>query len=252
MFICPVCSNQKWAEVYKIKEWNIAKCTVCGFARIVPFPAQESRPEFYSFKNVTSRNIKSFSPAQKFSRAMKHLSQKITNRDKAGIFLHKLSSYLSAGAKVLDIGCGDGSFIKQAKEKFDCYGIEISEYLAALARKEKLNVMVGNFLFTDFANEKYDGITLISLLEHLDDPEKAMKKCFDLLNNGGYLLIKTVNYGCLNRIIKRENWSGFRPPDHVIYFTPLNLKLLLLKIGFTKIRISSWPFNDNMYCDARK
>lgn len=183
---------------------------------------------------------------------MKRFFNKLMSRDKSGIFLRKFFLYLSPGAKILDIGCGDGSFIKQAKEKFDCMGLEISEYLASLARKNGLNIIVGNFLLTDFANEKYDGITLISLLEHLGDPEVAMKKCFSLLNKGGVLLIKTVNYGCLNRRIKRGNWTGFRPPDHIIYFTPPSLKRLLRKIGFTKIKISSWAFNDNMYCDAWK
>jgi 2-polyprenyl-3-methyl-5-hydroxy-6-metoxy-1,4-benzoquinol methylase len=151
------------------------------------------------------------------------------------------------------VGCGDGSFLRLAKKQFACTGIEISEYLAALARKQDdIKVMVGNFLATDFANEKYGGITLISLLEHLDDPMQAIKKCFDLMDNGGVLLMKTVNYGCLNRRIKREGWTGFRPPDHIIYFNPSNLKRLLSKIGFTKIKISAWAFNDNMYCDAWK
>lgn len=252
MLICPVCGNNKWSEVYKIKEWTIGECTVCGFARIDPLPTLASRPEFYSQETVINRNTKKLTSTQKLSRAMKRFFKKLMSRDKSGIFLHKLFLYLSPDAKILDIGCGDGSFIKQAKERFDCAGLEISEYLASLARKSGLNIIVGNFLLTEFANEKYDGITLISLLEHLDDPEVAMKKCFSLLNKGGVLLIKTVNYGCLNRIIKRGNWSGFRPPDHIVYFTPSSLKRLLKRIGFTKIKISSWAFSDNMYCDAWK
>jgi glycosyltransferase involved in cell wall biosynthesis/2-polyprenyl-3-methyl-5-hydroxy-6-metoxy-1,4-benzoquinol methylase len=252
MLICPVCSNNEWSEAYRIKEWTIGECTVCGFARIDPLPALASRPEEYSQEKVINRNTKKLTPTQKLSRKMKQFFNKLTNRDKGRIFLKKLFLYLSPGARVLDIGCGDGSLIKQAKERFNCTGLEISGYLASLAKKSGLNIIVGNFLLTDFANEKYDGITSISLLEHLDDPELAMKKCFSLLNKGGVLLIKTVNYGCLNRVIKRGNWTGFRPPDHIVYFTPLSLKRLLKKIGFAKIKIYSWSFNDNMYCDAWK
>ena len=184
---------------------------------------------------------------------MKRLFSRATKRNKSEIFYNKLSHYLSPGAKVLDIGCGDGSFLKLAKKQFTCAGIEISEYLAALARKQgDIQVMVGNFLTTGFTSEKYDAITLISLLEHLDNPIQGIKKCFDLLSNGGVLLMKTVNYSCLNRRIKKEGWTGFRPPDHIIYFTPSNLKRFLKKIGFSKIRISAWAFSDNMYCDAWK
>jgi predicted SAM-dependent methyltransferase len=102
----------------------------------------------------------------------------------------------------------------------------------------------------EFKSEEYDGVTLISLLEHLDDPLQAVKKCFEFLRPGGVLLLKTVNYNCLNRRAKKAGWTGFRPPDHVVYFNPYNLRLLLKKAGFKKINISAMPFNDNMYCEA--
>jgi len=162
-----------------------------------------------------------------------------------------MSKHLPRGAKVLDIGCGDGSFISGAKDSFLCTGIEISDYLASLARgRSGIKVITGNFLNMEFKNEEYDGVTLISLLEHLDDPLHAMKKCFGFLRQGGLLLIKTVNYDCFNRKIIGSLWTGFRPPDHVVYFSPSNLKLLLEKVGFKKIKISSMPFSDNMYCEA--
>ncbi len=184
---------------------------------------------------------------------MKSLSRKVMKRDKSRMFYDKLCRYLPPRSKILDIGCGDGSFLKMAKKQFICSGIEISEYLAALAKEDDgIKIIAGNFLITDFGGQKYDGITLISLLEHLGDPARALKRCFDLMNDGGLLLTKTVNYGCLNRIVKKENWTGFRPPDHVVYFSPSNIKRLLKKIGFTKIKISAWAFNDNMYCDAWK
>jgi len=253
MLTCPVCGNTEWTAVYKIGQWDIGECIVCGFARINPLPARESRPEHYSEERIIKRNVKKKTPLQRFSRAMKRLSNRAIKRNKSEIFYNKFLHYLPPRSKVLDVGCGDGSFLRLAKKQFACTGIEISEYLAALARKQDdIKVMVGNFLATDFANEKYGGITLISLLEHLDDPMQAIKKCFDLMDNGGVLLMKTVNYGCLNRRIKREGWTGFRPPDHIIYFNPSNLKRLLSKIGFTKIKISAWAFNDNMYCDAWK
>jgi len=253
MLICPVCQNTKWKAAYKIKQYDIEECAVCGFARIDPLPAEESRPEFYSKEEVIDRNTKKHTPLQRFSRTMKSFSRKVTKYDKSRMFYDKLRRYLPPRSKILDIGCGDGSFLKMAKKQFICSGIDISEYFAALAKEDDaIKVITGNFLLTDFGGQKYDGITLISLLEHLDDPARALKKCFDLMNDGGILLAKTVNYGCLNRIVKKGNWTGFRPPDHVVYFNPSNIKSLLKKAGFTKIKISAWPFNDNMYCDAWK
>lgn len=252
MVICPVCNNDKWRQIYYINGYFIERCSNCGFCCINPLPESTSRSEFYSEKNIVGNRAKVLTGSQKFSRKMKSFFKTISKRDKGKIFLDKLLSYKHPGARILDIGCGDGSFLKQASDKFDCTGIEVSEYLAKLGRSKGLNILTGNFQSADFGNAKYDGITLISLLEHLDDPEGAMRKCFNLLNKGGVLLIKTVNYGCINRAIKGKEWTGFRPPDHIVYFNPANLKLLLRKVGFSKIKVASWPFNDNMYCDAWK
>jgi 2-polyprenyl-3-methyl-5-hydroxy-6-metoxy-1,4-benzoquinol methylase len=250
---CPVCEGQRWREVFKINRWTIEECASCGFAKIDPMPAQEGRQEFYSEETIVKRKPKQLSFFQKLSRVFKRASNKALRRGKGEIFYNKLSGYLLPGAKILDVGCGDGSFLAYASKRFVCSGIEISRYLADLAKKkEGLAIKTGNFLEADFGGEKFDGITLISLLEHLSDPLRTLQKCSDLLNDKGLLLLKTVNYACANRKIKKENWTGLRPPDHVVYFGPANLKLLLMKAGFKKIKVSSWTFNDNMYCVAWK
>jgi 2-polyprenyl-3-methyl-5-hydroxy-6-metoxy-1,4-benzoquinol methylase len=253
MIDCPVCHHGKWSEIYKINLWAIKECAECGFARIDPMPVQESRPAFFTNENIVKRAVKKHTWPQKFSRFMKRASNKVLRRGKSEIFYKALSAHLLPGSKILDIGCGDGSFLALAGKKFICSGIEISDHLAGLAKaREGLMIKTGNFLEADFAGEKYDGITLISLLEHLTDPLRALQKCYDLLSERGMLLIKTVNYECGNRRIKKGNWTGFRPPDHAVYFSPSNLKRILKSIGFKEIKTSSWIFNDNMYCLALK
>lgn len=250
--ICPVCGNSGWREAYAVCQWNIYECLFCRFAAIIPAPEMAKREEFYNEEAVVGRNTKKLSLSRCFSRCMKQAGKSMFGRNKSGIFYEKLKRYIPAGSKVLDVGCGDGSFISLANQKYACAGIEISEYLSDGARKRGLEVMTGDFMAMDFGTEKYDGITFVSLLEHLVDPMKAVRKCFGLLNNNGVLLIKTVNYSCLNRRIKRQRWTGLRPPDHVVYFSPSNLRTLLQKAGFSRITISAYPFNDSMYCDAVK
>jgi len=250
---CPVCENKNWDKVYHIGAWDIEECKTCGFAKINPMPSRDNRKLCYSEEEVVTRNTKKKSFSRNISRAMKRFFGKVTKRNKSEIFYNKLRKHLPPKSKILDIGCGDGSFLQLAKNQFNCAGIEISEYLASLAgRIDGVDIRSGNFLSTDFGGETYDAITLISLLEHLDDPLDALRKCFSLLNKNGILLLKTVNYGCLNRKIKKEKWTGLRPPDHVVYFTPHSLSRILEKVGFSKIKVKAWPFNDNMYCDAVK
>lgn len=250
---CPACENSQWVGVYKIDPWSIRACSVCGLARIDPLPVNSERPELYSRTEVVRRDAKKRGWSRMFFNRLKHFYKTITKRDKNEIFYKKFSRYLSRGSKILDIGCGDGRFLRRAKSHFKCSGVEISEYLAGLARTQgDIKVAVGDFLEVDLDNEKYDGISLISLIEHLNDPKAAVRKCFSHLNDGGVLLLKTVNYGCLNRKFKRQKWTGFRPPDHIYYFTPENLQRLLASIGFRRVKISASPLNDNFYCDAWK
>lgn len=251
MLNCPVCNSARWTKRYRISDWDIQECDSCGFAKIDPMPASETRAECYSEEKVVKRNIKQKTLSHNLFGLMKRFFSRITGRNKGDIFYNKLRKHISDGSRILDIGCGDGSFLKLAKKDFACTGIEISEHLASLAKKDpEIKVITGNFVSADFSKEKYYGITMISLLEHLDDPAQALKICFELLNTGGVLLLKTVNYACLNRSIKKGRWTGFRPPDHMVYFSPANLRNILKKAGFRKIKIHSLPFSDNMYCEA--
>lgn len=249
--ICPVCGSAEWRTVYKIRQWDVRECQSCRFARVIPIPEPAKRHELYSEEAVVKRDTKKLTLAQRLSRTLKRASGKILKRDKNGIFYDKLCRKVARGAKVLDVGCGGGSFLLLARQRFTCVGIEISEYLAAAAMKNSgIKVITGDFHAADFGGEKYDAITLISLLEHFVDPAGVIRKCHSLLNDKGILLIKTVNYGCINRKIRGAEWTGFRPPDHVVYFSPKNLKALLMKAGFSQAGILAYPFSDNMYCDA--
>jgi 2-polyprenyl-3-methyl-5-hydroxy-6-metoxy-1,4-benzoquinol methylase len=251
MLICPVCGSAEWGIRYKIGEWDIGECSSCGFARIDPLPLKEARAEQYSEGIVCERNIRKRSVLRNLAKNVKYFFRNLTSRDKSGIFYTKLCKCLSPKARILDIGCGDGTFLDLAKKRFVCTGIELSDFLVSHARKkENIEIIEGDFQEADFKGNRYDGLTMIALLEHLDKPSEAAKKCFDLLNKNGILFLKTVNYGSFNRIIAKTGWAGFRPPDHIVYFNPSNLRLLLSKVGFSKIKIHSLPFSDNMYCEA--
>ena len=251
MLICPVCGSKKWIARYKIGNWDIGECSYCGFARIDPLPLQDTRAEQYCEGMVCERNIRKRSILRSLAKNVKYFFRELTSRDKSSIFYAKLRKNLPSKARILDIGCGDGTFLDLAKKRFVCTGVEISDYLVSHARKkENMKIIESGFQEADFKGDRYDGITMISLLEHLDKPLETVKKCLDLLNKNGILFLKTVNYSSLNRIIAGTDWAGFRPPDHIVYFNPSNLRLLLSKAGFRKIKIHSLPFSDNMYCEA--
>ena len=81
-----------------------------------------------------------------------------------------------AGKQVLDIGCGHGvNCIELNKRGFKCIGIEINEQYVQEAQKyidayhmraEKL----------DFPDKSFDTTLMLEVLEHLEDPYKALEE----------------------------------------------------------------------------
>jgi len=45
--------------------------------------------------------------------------------------------------------------------------------------------------------------------------------------------VRVPNFASLNRRVIGKKWCGFRYPDHVNYFTPVSLRALVAKAGFT-------------------
>ncbi|MEM7540649.1 MAG: class I SAM-dependent methyltransferase, partial [Pseudomonadota bacterium] len=211
-------------------------CADCGFARIEPFPNREDRAKFYSQGSITERKIKKKrGPAKQAAALIRHHLRRISGRKKGTLFLRDLRNHVPSGSKLLDIGCGTGAILQEARSHYQCTGVEISDYLAGEARKLNVEVKVGDFVTLDFAGEKFDAITMVSLLEHLEEPVLALQKCFDLLDDRGLLLLKTVNHEGINRRLLGAGWSGYRPPDHLVYFGPRTLQTALRHVGFRTV-----------------
>jgi len=255
---CPACDSTNWTIRYKIDQWDIRECHSCDWSHIAPFPEDSSRTEFFSHEKSFNRDFEKIRTKKSWlsrsSRAMKIGWSRLFGLDKLIALHKKIRAYAKPGARLLDIGCSDGSIQGNLATEYQCTGIDVSETAIAEARKRhpKIEFIADLFPSKQLAGRKFDVITMTSLLEHLRDPFEALQNSFEYLDKGGVLILKTVNYHCLNRYIMKEKWTGFRPPDHLVYFTPENLKKMLRKIGFTRFKTNALAFNDNMYVDAFK
>lgn len=108
--------------------------------------------------------------------------------------------------KVLDAGCGNGAVLIRLALKFkdDKYvsfrGIDVSKSFVDYsnrAAKHKNVAESTRFELFDIEKEKiegkYDVILSSEVLEHLENPEKFLRKMAKPLNKGGVLLISTPN-----------------------------------------------------------
>lgn len=97
---------------------------------------------------------------------------------------------LQNGAKVMELGCGAGQFIRQIKAirpDLTCHGSDISEHALALAKKTNDGVVY------DLSSEKklpyedasFDAVFIFDVLEHVLDPGAIIAETKRVLKPGG-------------------------------------------------------------------
>lgn len=116
---------------------------------------------------------------------------------------------LKSGMKVLDIGCGWGSFAKFAAQKYGVQvtGVTVSKEQAELGRKlcEGLDVDIQLKDYRDMEGE-FDAIVSLGMFEHVGykNYEVYMKKAHTLLKNRGLFLLHTI--GSDQSTVATEPW----------------------------------------------
>lgn len=142
-------------------------------------------------------------------------------------------------ARILDVGCGNGEFMKAASEAgYQVEGIDVSEDAAALCRERGLQAVSGDFLTYGLMGP-YDIITMWDVVEHLQQPGAFIARAYELLAPGGYLILKIPGFGRLSfaPVALDSRFAGaiLGAPGHVQYFNPASLQTLLTRHAFSSV-----------------
>lgn len=143
--------------------------------------------------------------------------------------------------KLLDVGCATGFFLKAAKDDaWDVKGVEISAEMSKLAMDNfELDVVTGTLESARFPSNYFDVVTLWDLIEHVPDPTSTMLEVNRILKKNGLTVIRTINFKSLNQYIFKNKWRYYLPPEHLYYFSPKLLMLLLRKTHFDILRMNT-------------
>ena len=156
---------------------------------------------------------------------------------------------------ILDIGCGGGILCEPlARLGANVTGIDENKKAILVARehakkmKLKINYIQDNITDIIF-QKKFDIITCMEVLEHVDSVDLLIKKSKESLNNGGFFVGSTINQtitSYLTAIFFAENILRIVPKtthEWNKFIRPNKLKKLLLINEFSNIRFQGVFYN---------
>lgn len=106
---------------------------------------------------------------------------------------------------ILDVACGNGTFLKMLSSKYDIkgYGIDISEKMIENAKKRypDMTFEVSSCECTSFEGQMFDAITVCAAYHHFPDVKAFAKEINRILKPQGMLYIAEIYYPLIIRLV---------------------------------------------------
>jgi RimJ/RimL family protein N-acetyltransferase/SAM-dependent methyltransferase len=235
---CPLCSSDNLKKIHGEKNnlpknepffapylghpITLIKCCECGFAFVQEIPKD---PQFYA---------KLYSHKANWEYELRFHGKRLIFESAA----KRILKYIDDG-KLLDVGSSIGTSLEVFKRWFNVTGIELDEEAVDFATKEGFRMICSSFEEAKIANESYEVVTLIDVLEHLPDAGAALRKVHKILKNDGILFIKVPNYISQMRKQNLLRFLGLSKEGimgnyaHINHFCKRSLTRCLQGSGFT-------------------
>jgi SAM-dependent methyltransferase len=137
------------------------------------------------------------------------------------------------GRRLLDVGCGNGTFLLKAKDHG--WQVQGTEMNPDLARRVGLDVY--GSLDEAAAIGPFDCITAWHVLEHFPDPLAELQTIGKLLAPGGSLILAVPDAEGTQARLWGRKWFHLDVPRHLHHFSKRSLDLHLAKTGFAIERV---------------
>ncbi len=136
------------------------------------------------------------------------------------------------GRSLLDVGAYIGVFVEVATAAgWEAYGIEPSSWAVEQAKQQGLPVYQGTQDTPVFDGRKFEVITMWDVIEHVSDPAAELRKSFQLLKPGGWLVVHTMNIDSLTARLMGRRWPWLMDM-HLTYFSQKTMAAMLNAAGF--------------------
>lgn len=180
-------------------------------------------------------------------------------RERAAYWLHFFLRHAAPADKVLEIGCGMGTFCHWLSQLgFTVTATELSPAWRELINK-KLGIAASDYSVStapERANS-FDAIVLMDVLEHIQDPVNFLEAISNELCRTGILMVQLPQYdgsSTLNDLNRKKD--GFLryliPGEHLFLYSQAGIKKLLNLFGFVHVQWYKSFFPNDMFFIASR
>lgn len=146
-------------------------------------------------------------------------------------FFHRIR--LKGELRLLDVGCGGGSFCLAAQKMgWRVMGIDPAEIAVTTAASLGLNVRCGKLEDLSGIGELFDVVTAFEVMEHLSNPLTWLFDINKILKDDGELFCTVPNWE-ENDVCGSDDPDQL-PPIHLLFFSVVALKKIAVKSGLFK------------------
>jgi 2-polyprenyl-3-methyl-5-hydroxy-6-metoxy-1,4-benzoquinol methylase len=211
---------------------TLHECAGCGLAYLDPRPSASQISAYYSSDYFTGG--KDFFQGKDYCAAR---DEAISGAGVTG-YQALVANFTLADKTILDIGCASGALLHSLKphKPKELIGLDVAEYpLDYGRRKYGLDLRRGFLETADLPDAYFDIVSLIDLIEHVEDLPAFMAALRRALKDGGEVLVATPNFASF--ALARDNWKGLAQDfEHLHYFSPQSLRTVAEKSGFNLVR----------------
>lgn len=220
---CLIChSSQLKPLVGYYQKHELITCQSCGFVFMEKIPSLSELSTHYSTYSYNDQGY------------LSSLTRKSYQR-----LLDEFEKYRKTNT-LLDVGCGRGWFLEEAKKRgWEVYGTEYSETAVNLCRAKGIQMVAGKLDALTFLTKNFDVITSFEVIEHINNPNEELENINKLLRSGGLFYCTTPNFNSLLRYYLKADYNMIGYPEHLSYYTKKTLNRVVQQNGFKNIKFLS-------------
>jgi len=216
---CPICNNSNIPLLNSFEKLFLAKCQNCDFIFDKRIPSENELIEHYKIYAYSQ-----LKPLPNLTRVSYHK------------LLDTFEQYRGSG-NILDIGCGQGDFLVEAKKRnWKVYGTEYSRAAVKLCKERDINMYQGELNQESFSGLDFDVITSFEVIEHINNPNDFMSEANNKLRKSGLFYCTTPNFNSILRNFEKSKFKMICYPEHISFYTKQSIKHLGKSHNFHSIK----------------